>query len=57
MPQVCVDASVVVARLIFDELRQTADALWTRWQREQIVPFGPPLLYAEVTSVLRRPCF
>lgn len=57
MPQVCVDASVVVARLIFDEQRQNAEALWTRWQREQVIPFGPPLLYAEVPSVLRQAVF
>lgn len=57
MPQVCVDASLVVARLLFDEQSQHVEALWTRWQQEQIVPFGPPLLYAEVPSVLRRAVF
>ena len=57
MPQVCVDASLVVARLLSDEQSQHIEALWTRWQREQIVPFGPPLLYAEVPSVLRHAVF
>ena len=57
MLQVCVDASLVVARLLSDEQSQHVEALWTRWQREQIVPFGPPLLYAEVPSILRHAVF
>lgn len=57
MPQVCVDASLVVSGLMPEEQSQHVEALWTRWQRDQIFPFGPPLLYAEVTSVLRQAVF
>ncbi|PKB78438.1 MAG: hypothetical protein BZY88_18550 [SAR202 cluster bacterium Io17-Chloro-G9] len=57
MPQVCVDASLVVSRLMPEEQSQLAEALWARWQRDQITSFGPPLLYAEVTSVLRQAVF
>ena len=54
MPRVCVDANVVIARLLPDERTARLEALWTQWQREDNTPFGPPLLYAEVPSVLRQ---
>ena len=53
MPRVCVDANILVARLLPDERSAPLEALWSQWQREDITPFGPPLLYAEVPSVLR----
>ena len=53
MPRVCVDANLVVARLLPDERSERLEALWSQWQREDTTPFGPPLLYAEVPSVLR----
>lgn len=57
MPQVCVDASLVLTLLLSDERSENVEALWSQWRREQIMPFGPPLLYAEVPSVLRRAVF
>ena len=57
MPQVCVDASLVITLLLPEEGSAHVQALWSQWQRQQIVPFGPPLLYAEVPSVLRRAVF
>ncbi|PKB81017.1 MAG: hypothetical protein BZY88_07270 [SAR202 cluster bacterium Io17-Chloro-G9] len=53
MPRVCVDANLVVARVLPDERSDGLETLWSLWQQENIAPFGPPLLYAEVPSVLR----
>ena len=53
MPVVCVDASLVLMLLLPDEHRHQAEALWSLWEEQEIFPFGPPLLYAEVPSVLR----
>ncbi len=57
MSRVCVDASLVITLLLPEEGSGRVQALWSQWQREQVVPFGPPLLYAEVPSVLRRAVF
>lgn len=57
MARVCIDANIVVNRLIPDERNDRVEALWSQWLREQDTPFGPPLLYAEVPSVLRRAVF
>ena len=57
MSQVCVDASLVITLLLPEEDSGRVQALWSHWQREKVVPFGPPLLYAEVPSVLRRTVF
>ena len=57
MPQVCVDASLALTLVLPDERSEHVEDLWSRWQREQITPFGPPLLYAEVPSVLRQAVF
>ena len=57
MPQVCVDASLVLTLLLPEERSEHVEELWTQWRREQTVLFGPPLLYAEVPSVLRQAVF
>ncbi len=53
MARVCVDASLVLLWLLPQELSSQADALWQRWQGDQVELIAPPLLYAEVPSVLR----
>ena len=58
MPSVCVDASLVVMLLLPEgERSERAEALWARWQAEGMTPLGPPLLFAEVPSVLRGAVF
>ena len=57
MARVCVDANVVVTRLIPDEHNEQVEALWSQWLQEQDDLFGPPLLYDEVPSVLRQAVF
>lgn len=54
MVRVCVDADVVITRLLPDERNERVEALWSQWLRDQDDQFGPPLLYAEVPSVLRQ---
>jgi len=53
VPSVCVDASLVLMLLLEEERSERAEALWARWQAEGMTPLGPPLLFAEVPSVLR----
>jgi predicted nucleic acid-binding protein len=57
MPSVCLDASLVVILLLPDERREFVRALWARWQAEGAILLGPPLLFAEVPSVLREAVF
>jgi predicted nucleic acid-binding protein len=57
MPSVCVDASLVLALLLPEEHSSRAQSLWSGWLREAVTIFGPPLLYAEVPSVLRQAVF
>jgi predicted nucleic acid-binding protein len=57
MPSVCVDASLVLALLLPEERSNQAQSLWSGWLREAVTIFGPPLLYAEVPSVLRQAVF
>jgi predicted nucleic acid-binding protein len=52
-----VDASLVLMLFLPDQHSQRAEALWSQWEREGMVPLGPPLLYAEVPSVLREAVF
>ena len=54
MPRVCVDASLVLNLLLPDEPDQRLADLWSEWIESQTIPFGPPLIYAEVPSALRR---
>ena len=53
MDLVCVDASLVVLLLLPDDRTATAERLWDGWAHRGTTPFGPPLLYAEVPSVIR----
>ena len=53
MASVCVDASLVLMLLLPDENNERVDALWSEWQREHTDLVAPPLLYAEVPSVIR----
>ena len=48
------DASLVLNLLLPDEPDQRVAALWSEWTESQTTPFGPPLIYAEVPSALRR---
>jgi predicted nucleic acid-binding protein len=43
--------------LLEEEGSDRVEALWTRWQAEGATPLGPPLLFAEVPSVLRGAVF
>jgi predicted nucleic acid-binding protein len=57
MPSVCVDANLVLRLLMPDERNERAEALWSSWARGGVTRLGPPLLYAEVTSVIRESVF
>jgi predicted nucleic acid-binding protein len=57
MPPVCVDASLVLMLLLPDEHSDRAESLFYRWAQENTPLVGPPLLYAEVPSVLRAAVF
>ena len=57
MAQVCVDANVVLSRLIPGQQNERVESLWSQWMSDHDTPFGPPLLYAEVPSVLRQAVF
>ena len=57
MPSVCVDASLVLMLLLEEDGSERAEALWARWQAEGATLLGPPLLFAEVPSVLRGAVF
>ena len=50
---ICVDASLVLKLLLTDELNAEVDSLFSRWAQDSTTVIGPPLLYAEVPSVLR----
>lgn len=57
MPRVCVDASLVLSWLLPEEYSGKAEALWKSWREQGIGLIAPPLLYAEVLSVLRQAVF
>lgn len=57
MSLVCVDASLVLLILLPQERSERAEGLWTTWQNEGNQVIAPPLLYAEVPSVLREAGF
>ncbi len=57
MPAVCVDASLVLMLLLPDEHSGRVESLFSRWQQENTSLLSPPLLYAEVPSVLREAVF
>ena len=53
MHSVCVDASRLLTLLLPDVHSERIDALWSGWQRDHTTLLTPPLLYAEVPSVIR----
>lgn len=53
MPSVCVDASLVLALLLPEENSEKVRNLWERWRSDAIHAVAPPMLLAEVSSVLR----
>jgi predicted nucleic acid-binding protein len=53
MREVCVDASLILSFLLPGEESERADVIWGEWVRKRVGVIGPPLLYAEVTSVIR----
>ena len=57
MPSVCVDASLVLMMLLPGDRTGQAKALWREWRQQGRVLVCPPLLYAEVPSVLRSSVF
>ena len=53
MAVICVDASFVLKLLIDEPNAAYALDMWQRWTDDRATIVGPPLLLAEVTSVLR----
>ena len=50
---VCIDASLILKLLLLDERNAEVDSLWSQWNEAGTTVICPPLIYAEVTSVLR----
>jgi predicted nucleic acid-binding protein len=53
MREVCADASLILSLLLPGEESERTDAIWGEWVYQGVSVVGPPLLYAEVTSVIR----
>ncbi len=51
---VCVDASLAVAWLSYEQHTAIANILRQEWREKGIQMVGPPLFHAEVTSTLRK---
>ncbi len=51
---VCVDASLALAWLFFDEHRKQADELLKVWAKEAVELVAPPMFHDEVASSLRK---
>lgn len=51
---VCVDANVIIWALVPFPQSEAAEALLSRWQRDEITLIAPALFAFEVTSTLRR---
>lgn len=51
---VCVDASFVLKLVVPEADSEAAEALWTRWARENRAVVAPLLLMYEVASALRK---
>ena len=54
MATACVDANIVVSLCIREDFSVPANELWTAWSISDTTVVGPPLLIAEVASVLRK---
>ena len=51
---VCIDASLALAWLFYDEHREQADELLKQWAEDAIELVAPPMFHAEVTSGIRK---
>ena len=51
---VCIDASLTLAWLFYDEYRNQADELLKQWAEDYVELLAPPLFHAEVTSGIRK---
>ncbi len=51
---VCIDASLALAWLSYEEHSANANALRREWRKNSIQMIGPPMFHAEVTSVIRQ---
>lgn len=51
---VCIDASLALAWLFYDEHREQADELLKIWARDAIELVAPPMFHAEVGSSIRK---
>ncbi len=51
---VCIDASLALAWLFFDQHREQADKLLQAWARDDVGFVVPPMFHAEVTSSIRK---
>jgi predicted nucleic acid-binding protein len=54
MTSVCVDASLAAKWILPEPDRDIAQALYADWRAATLEIVGPPLLFAEVTNILRR---
>lgn len=54
MKKVCVDASVAVAWLSYEQHTASANALRREWHDKNIQMVAPPIFHAEVSSTLRK---
>lgn len=54
MPQVVVDANIVVKLLVSTEQSAPLDAMVAEWDAEGVQVLAPPHMISEVTNVLRR---
>lgn len=51
---VCIDASLALSWLFYDNCREQSDYLWKKWRQDAVTMVAPPMFHAEVTSVIRR---
>ena len=52
--RVCVDASLALEWLFYDEYREQADALLRNWAEDDVEMVAPPMFHAEVISAIRK---
>lgn len=57
MAKICVDASMVLLWLLPQKLSQQAENVWASWRDKRVELIAPPLILAEVTSILRKRVF
>ena len=57
MTRICIDASLVLLWLIPQKHSQQAEDIWESWRGKKVELIAPPLILAEVTSILRKRVF